>query len=109
MTTTYDVNHYIEKFKAIPDDKWYDGGDYFNPKNNDCRCALGWLLERDEKTGGWTDGGYLSEFHQLNVIFANNGMNVHFINDGKNKRYNQDHPKRRILAALNDIKKVQNA
>lgn len=85
----YTIQHFIEKFKAIPEDKWITGmyGTY-----GDKHCALGHC--------GQISGRSTLESSVLSRMFATRGMSVVNINDGPSPRFPQDTPKRRILAAL---------
>ncbi len=101
----YDIDYFINKFTAIPDDKWTTRR--YETINDKC-CALGHCGERTTK--------HTIEATTLNDIIANSHIippqskstTIVYINDGDHNDYKQDTPKARILAALNDIKNNQN-
>ena len=92
------VDHFIEKFKAIPTDKWTVGM-FFSMFDSSKRCALGHCGIKS-----FSDSS--TEAIQLSELF-NKYLNieVYKINDSSGKYfYNFNTPKERILAALYDIK-----
>ena len=108
METKYDVMHFIKKFEAIPEDKWICGT---IGQSSERTCAMG-------HCGGYTvqsvESRTLSqilrpfvESKRPNVYFDNNQI-VYYINDGLLDRLEENKtPKQRILAALYDIKAIQ--
>ena len=103
MSTKYTVDYFIEKFSAIPDEKWIVG-DYADDRG--CCCALGHCGYRfiggsifnPVNTGGTDEGAALSR------LFDEHHLSVPLVNDQIEARYQQPTPKARILAALADIK-----
>lgn len=94
----YTVDYFIDKFKKIPEEKWYVGA-YVNPCNVEQRCALGHCIVKD--------GEFVDEVDILQNLMVNNlNCAVGAINDGRVREYQQPTPKQRILAALRDIKKM---
>lgn len=89
-TKNYDVDYFIEKFKAIPEELWCVGSYSIREQH----CALGYC---GEQAGSRTEEG-----KSLSIITENA---VSSINDNLDNRYRQSTPKQRILAALEDIKK----
>lgn len=101
-TGTYDVNWFIKKFEAIPEDKWVVGvfqeGDKCCAQGhcgmNENNCWPIWNGERPDHEG-----------YALYRFFPDEYMlNVAGINNGQHPDYQQSTPKARILAALYDIK-----
>lgn len=90
ITKNYDVDYFIEKFKAIPEELWCVGKFQIEER---C-CALGHCEERKRII--------TEESKSLRIITKNL---TSFINDGVHGKYRQSTPKQRILAALEDIKK----
>lgn len=97
----YNVDYFIKKFEAIPEEKWC----VEKPQDNGRSCAIGHC--------GVNDYVY-SECVEARVLLAlfHHGHFRGFepvwtINDGHDYRYNQATPKQRILAALYDIKKAE--
>lgn len=88
----YTVDYFIAKFEAIPDQLWAvrnlgtEGGP---------RCALGHCALGNDIT---------KESCGL-ISLLPNAMNI---NNGDDHSYPQPSPKQRILAALYDIKRMQN-
>jgi len=96
----YNVDYFINKFEAIPENEWHTG--HYSNYDNTAHCALGHCGEGIHKT---------KESKHLSILIRTNLDDRHFavpnINDGENEKYQQPTPKQRILAALYDIKKVQ--
>jgi hypothetical protein len=88
----YDVDYFIRKFAAIPEDNWYTH-EYTN-NDGTKMCALGHCGSRQDEDD-------TSQSNALRDILEHC---VGSINDGSDSRYQQPTPKQRILAALNDIK-----
>lgn len=102
----FTVDYFIQKFSAIPDELWGCG----RCENGGRRCALGHCGTDTLRV--WKD--YNAEIQALGNLMqpleapedAGNSpdVTVHLINDGQHKAYQQDTPKARILAALEQIK-----
>lgn len=93
----YDVDYFIKKFEAIPEDNWCVGD--YKKYAKEQYCAYGHCGMHKGENKETTALGKIFEFGcQMNIIE---------INDGGDNRYKQHHPKQRILAALYDIKKMQ--
>lgn len=88
----YNVNYFIKKFEAIPEEMWLAGG---LGDNGGRRCALG-HCHADALSSKAT-----KESSLLMVLLK---FRAPEINDGEDERYQQPTPKQRILAALNDVK-----
>ena len=102
----YDVDYFLKKFEAIPDDLWLIGTFQRTDEAGVIRrCALG-------HCGGDGDGKYpemTNEYIALKRIFTyadflGKAFYVTTINDGNDPRFQQPTPKARVLAALNHIK-----
>lgn len=87
----YDVDYFIAKFEAIPEDLWM-AGDFTDGVR--C-CAFGHCGEK-----GWTNP-LTQESTCLSSLLEGE---VARINDGNDDKYPQPTPKQRILAALRDLK-----
>lgn len=108
----YDVDYFIEKFEAIPEKFWMEGAF----KQGKRKCANGHcgvdLYHLD-----CLEGNKLADLLEpLKRTYLNKDLNLYTnkiylvtatINDGDTKEYQQATPKQRILAALYDIKKMQ--
>jgi len=95
----YDVNYFIKKFEAIPDELWFIG-DFVDPVNGSAKCAFGHCgMTNSIGMNSCNEGAAL---HRLTKKYM-----VADINDGLDPNYRQPTPKQRILAALYDIKKLQ--
>lgn len=95
----YDVNYFIDKFQKISASLWIVGA--FGQQ--DFHCALGHCGARCS-----SDVVPLSEASILVGIMRKHLNSFpSIINDGLNSNYPQHTPKQRILAALQDIKKMQ--
>lgn len=89
----YDVDYFIAKFEAIPEEKW-GIGKYENESGQmcaygHCGCLSGFNMTEE--------GNHLINLSEFSFVS---------INDGKNNSYQQTTPKQRVLAALYDLKKV---
>lgn len=93
----YNVDYFIDKFEKIPENKWC-AHDYSNGEGTKF-CAAGHC--------GATYWNYHPEANTLADIFISHETKVAHVNDGGDLRYQQPTPKGRILAALRDIKKIQ--
>jgi hypothetical protein len=111
----YTVDYFIKKFEAISEVKFIA----FSQSNNGGHCALGWC-KNNSGCLGMADASNSTEAMCLHLLFKNAGIisnsdnstdakgwNVAEVNNGYNKNYQQPTPKKRILAALYDVKKIQ--
>lgn len=122
MDNQFTVDYFIDKFSAIPENKWTQRKLY----SQDMSCSLGHCkvtendFNYDLMTFEGTDEAkaLISLFSTLSISicgrqkpnacsFSNYSFNVTYVNDGDADQYPQPTPKQRILAALNDIKKAQ--
>lgn len=99
METIYNVDFFINKFEAIPENKWCIEQRFDHAGR---RCAHGHCstLQAEDAGRATKEESALIEIAKSNICdygFAN-------INNGYDKRYPQPTPKQRILAALYDIK-----
>lgn len=97
----YDVNYFIDKFSKIPENLWCINS---RDDGHGRRCAHGWC-----DINNYGDEMFTKEELALHQVFKPlcNGGGCAYINNGGDKRYPQPTPKQRILAALYDIKKMQ--
>ncbi len=96
-TQKFDVDYFIKKFRAIPEAKWCT--QLLRNHDDTQRCALGHCLTLP-------DSYFSSECGALQELFSETlDTFPGFVNDGDHSRYQQLSPKKRILAALKDIKK----
>lgn len=92
----YDVDYFIKKFEAIPEERWCTG--YYHKEDRTKFCALGHC------------GRFVSDADSIESLALRRVFHpavVSIINDNGNIRYSQATPKQRILAALYDIKAKQ--
>ena len=96
---TYNVDHYINKFEKIAENKWCTG----ELKNEQGQsCALGHCSDRIPFFGK-EEGSERSQLHAL--VIQELGIVVAKLNDDTSySLYGQETPKQRVLAALKDIK-----
>lgn len=97
----YSVQFFIDKFSAIPEDRWVIGEFSDFSDNNNC-CALGHCGVRNNM--GTLEGTALGKLFK---ILCPDDSFVAQVNDGEATQYGQQTPKTRILAALYDIKSLQ--
>lgn len=113
----YDVDYFIKKFSAIPENMWCIEKlrNHLNQRCANGHCGI-------EQYGHKTNESIALKkiFSVLTITSATevgliNGETMHGIflsvkamdiNDGKAREYQQPTPKQRILAALHDIKKL---
>ena len=113
METKYNVDYFIKKFEAIPEDRWairtqHDG--------NGNHCAFGWCRPSEtlnkpntsEFSGDATEEGQ-ALISLFSMLYSDPSIlgNIAHINNGDIAKYGQAAPKQRILAALYDIKAIQ--
>jgi|SRR6476469_951419 len=97
---SYDVDYFIRKFEAIPDELWTTGKCVAGEK----RCAIGHCGERSLRN----DDDYGPEAQALISILGAFDTDVTDINDGCYLPENDPStPKQRILKALYEIKSTQ--
>lgn len=101
----YDVNYFIKKFEAIPAKMWFVK--WLVNDNGSKRCALGHCCPNFNKKCFTNGDGQTEESRALVSLFKIYNLGVGTINDGYCPQYEQPNPKKRILAALYDIKKMQ--
>ena len=75
MKKKYDVLYFIEKFEAIPEERWYTG-EFTNPYNPKQKCALGHCEGSSLEEG--TERCALSKLRLPYSV----GMSVVRVNDG---------------------------
>jgi hypothetical protein len=100
----YDVDYFINKFEAIPEEKWITLA--FGSAG--AHCALGHCGCDEDENG--TRLHTIESAALENLFLQNVKVSVMNVNDytGPDFRlYQQPTPKQRILAALYDIKKMQ--
>jgi hypothetical protein len=102
----YDVDYFLAKFSAIPEDRWTTGSigiSDLSPR----KCALGhcgvnsYSLITDEALAL---AKLLKQVIELDFRYSNEFDRVWFLNDSTRHGYTQPTPKQRVLAALRDIK-----
>lgn len=110
MTTTkpncdaeYDVDHFIEKFEAIPERLWTVG--YFRDMEGR-HCALGHCGKNSPSH--WTEEARaLARLVENFSLLKGRYTSVVAVNDGELLGYQQPTAKARVLALLQDIKNSQ--
>lgn len=108
MKQEYTVDYFIAKFKNTRDDKWCVG------TLNDGRgntCALGWcgFSEKGLSEEGMSLVGVMEPLLvggiKYRATYYDNAPAM--VSNGDHPNYQQPTPKKRILTALHDIKKMQ--
>lgn len=103
----YTVGYFIKKFEAIPENLWCVSA----RSNNDQRCAYGWCYTSKEEAKQSEAWGYQRNAEEIaldNMVQLLNPLwGAAGINNGIYSEYQQPTPKKRILAALHDIKAMQ--
>jgi hypothetical protein len=96
----FTVDYFINKFEAIPEEKWCIG-EFINQKDQ-C-CALGHCGRRLDRLNGLEDSA-LVDLILIRISTLRPLYGIVSINDGDDPNYPQATPKQRVLAALRDIK-----
>ncbi len=92
MTQKYDVDYFLNKFAAIDEEYWCE----YEFRKGEQRCVLGWCGMNTER-----DWRPTPEARALIDILGQWPANI---NNGDNLRYQQAHPRARIINALCDVK-----
>ena len=101
MSKIYDIDYFIAKFSAIPDELWCIG-EFTNTHNPEQHCAYG-------HCGCTPNNEDNEESDALARLFRDHDLNVASVNDADGSRLAGDFrniptPKARILAALESFK-----
>lgn len=107
----YTIDYFINKFEAIPEELFFEGRFI----EGDKKCSAGHCGTNDEN---FHNNELPLETHALISLLKPFKVECDYyrsdlmktiaaINDGTNPNYQQPTPKQRILAALYDIKKMQ--
>lgn len=88
----YTIDYFINLASSIPDEKWFIG-DYMDTNDHSKKCWMGHINYKNGEYDSFT-----------RIALIHNTARPSDINDGKSNIYNQETPKLRILAYLNDIK-----
>lgn len=108
----YTIQYFIDKFSAIPEDKWCS---YTQQDNQGRRCAIGHCLPTKErrmlKSGDYLfpeDGSATEEGKALNILSLQClGTYIAMINNGNDHRFQQPTEKQRVLAAFQYAKEQE--
>jgi hypothetical protein len=97
--TKFDVDYFIKKFEAIPDEQWTTNAfvSFNAEKKIDTSCAFG-------HCGAVFQFQETSESSALYHLGLSHNIEFDDVNDDVDSRYQQSTPKERVLAALADIK-----
>lgn len=111
----YTIDYFIDMFSAIPTPLWNVGS---LEKSNGSKCALGHCI--DTNFDKYEAIGMIFRDVKVNIIIKNScndyGIGstdltmfakVAAINNGETAEYQQETPKERILAALKDLKAIE--
>lgn len=102
LQNQYDVNYFISKFEAIGEMYWTTG----RLSHDNKMCVLGFCGAK--QVGGVVNLDLYPEAISLyKLVKKHLSSDVFTINDNGDNRYQQTTPKQRIIAALYDIKKMQ--
>lgn len=112
----YNVDYFIKKLSIIPDELWHVGN--LQSYSSDAKCVNGLCGAISYSEGSKETKELIKIMHPLNLRYLTGASVVQFgmdgictkslaINDGITQEYQQPTPKQRILAALYDIKKMQ--
>jgi len=93
------LQEFIDFFESIPEDRWCIN----KFVDDDGRCCAAGHLGLRTSVGDTTARGVLRKL----LLSINRRCSIAYINDGQNPDYQQDSPKKRILAFLNDCKSLQ--
>lgn len=103
----YTVDYFIQKFEAIPEDLFCIGRRSIDEQ----RCVLGWCYPSKEDALRSQEEMFFKSDEDISltdlILTINGRCRPAGINNGIYPEYQQPTPKQRILAALYDIKKMQ--
>ncbi len=108
----YTVDYFIDKFEKIPEKDWTIG---IQQNGYGQRCAFGHCMPIELKiNGNMSCTGFGDDTEEgialirvFRPIKSQDWTSVALVNNGEHLLYRQPTPKQRILAALYDIKKMQ--
>lgn len=104
----YNVQYFIDKFSAIPELNWVER--LLGHDGHHCalgHCGVKALNLKGEILGDNPEANALAKLLYLVNAEKKTAYIVGYINDGFHPQYQQRSPKQRILAALYDIKIMQ--
>lgn len=108
----YDVDYFIKKFEAIPEGMWICG-DFSDGNGRHCAQGFCGMNNKNAATVWNADSSsevplHLREaYYLINLFDTYIGDPVAAVNNGYAYQYPQTSAKQRMLAALYDIKKLQ--
>lgn len=102
MESKFDVDYFIQKFEAIPEEKWCT----VKYRDRGACCSLGHCGEGMDDEYGFSVTDEAEALKKM-VFIGLDDADVPSINDGQDNRFQQPTPKQRILAALRQIKEAQ--
>lgn len=95
---TYDLDYFIQKAESIPEDEWFVGK-FINPDNPKQKCFRGHC------DGSFNSAGSNEDEALLKLTdYSPRTFRVAVVNNGDHQRYQQNHPKFRVLQFLKDLK-----
>lgn len=112
----YTIDYFINKFEVMPNDKWTTGR---FTSDEGVHCALGHCGVRNYIYPTKEAEALYDIFKSLNITYSRSGIAIEdytnekisnkviSISDGITEQYQQPTPKARILAALHDLKAMQ--
>ncbi len=103
----YDVDYFIQKFEAIPENLWCIGKYFRSEEGFPKCCALGHCGARELHFTKEADA-LIELFRGSRATYNSETFYIPSINDGFSELFKQFTPKQRILAALKFIKEKQN-
>lgn len=107
----YTVDYFISKFQAIPESLWASGS--FSNRGRCCAAGHCGINVESDYDGNAEAKAFVNIFRTIKIsnmgrVYKNELFDtVVVVNDGFAEQYPQPTPKQRILAALYDIKRMQ--
>lgn len=116
----YTIDYFIQKFNNIPDEKWCvgtfteDSSKFLGLITSNKYCAQGHCGVKDRESAKYIWNLPLNENIEASVLYHLFGGNIKtkneentivaIINNGKHPQYQQETPRLRLIAALEDMK-----
>lgn len=108
----YNVDHFINKFRAIPEEMWCTT-EFINGSGSKCangHCGIRSIIDFNNESMALQKVFSPLMVTSMGVLindYVNYSLKAAYINNGDTDQYQQPTPKQRILQALYDIKAMQ--
>lgn len=105
---TYTIDYFLDKFSKIPEELWCIKALQNFSEGFEQRCFIGWCYPAGVDVEKQSEQGIYCEENMASArLFTKLKSLRSEINNGEDPKYQQPTPRQRILAALRDIKALQ--